>query len=358
MDLLLLIDRPAEYSLCLVCGAGEISPKWFHLFYKVSMADRLSGIREFVTVVEAGSFAAAAARLNLSRSAVGKAVARLEARLGVRLCHRTTRVLSLTEDGLAFYERCTRALRELEEAELALESGRAEPSGRVRVTVPVVFGRHCVAPILYDVARKHAGLVLEIAFTDRPVDLVEEGYDLAIRNGALSNDPGLMTRQRHLAVRNGALSNDPGLTTRTIARQRMTVCASPVYLEKHGRPATLAELPSHRAIDYANPRYTRTWLFPDGQGSNVEVVMNGGLRLDDLEAISDAAAAGLGLAWLPCWSIRSRVARGDLVRLFDDLPAIEFHTSALWPRAPFLPSRVRILIDALAAQLPTTMGFL
>jgi DNA-binding transcriptional LysR family regulator len=300
------------------------------------MMDRLSGIREFVTVVEAGSFAAAAARLNLSRSAVGKAVARLETRLGVRLCHRTTRVLNLTEDGLTFYERCTRALRELEEAELALESGRAEPAGRVRVTVPVVFGRHCVAPVLYDVMRKHPGLVLEVAFTDRPVNLVEEGYDLAVRNGALSNDPGLMTR--------------------TIARQRMTVCASPAYLEKHGRPATLAELSFHRAIDYANPRYTRTWLFPDRQGKNVEVVMNGGLRLDDLEAISDAAAAGLGLAWLPCWLIQSRVAKGELVRLFDDLPATEFNSSALWPRAPFLPSRVRVLIDALAAQLPAMMG--
>src|SRR6185503_4676362 len=101
-------------------------------------------IREFVSVVEAGSFAAAGARLNLSRSAVGKSVARLEARLGVRLCHRTTRVLTLTEDGQAFYERCTRALRELEEGELLLESGRAEPIGKVRVTVPVVLGRRCV----------------------------------------------------------------------------------------------------------------------------------------------------------------------------------------------------------------------
>jgi DNA-binding transcriptional LysR family regulator len=302
----------------------------------VRMTDRLSGIREFVTVVEAGSFAAAAARLNLSRSAVGKAVARLEARLGVRLCHRTTRVLSLTEDGFAFYERCTRALRELDEAEQALESGRAEPAGKVRVTVPVVFGRHCVAPILYDVAREHRGLVLEIAFTDRPVDIIEEGYDLAVRNGTLPKDPGLMTR--------------------TLARQRMSVCASPAYLERRGRPATLADLSSHQAIDYANPRYTRTWLFPDGQGNNVEIAMKGHLRLDDLEAIGDAAAAGLGLAWLPYWLIRSRIAKGELIRLFDDLPATEFNSSALWPRTPFLPSRVRVLINALAARMPAMMG--
>ncbi|WP_159593608.1 LysR family transcriptional regulator [Chelativorans xinjiangense] len=300
------------------------------------MTDRLSGIREFATVAEAGSFAAAAARLNLSRSAVGKAVAKLEARLGVRLCHRTTRVLTLTEDGQAFYERCTRVLRELEQAELALESGLTEAVGKVRVTVPVVFGRHCIAPVLYDVMRKCPRLVVEIAFTDRPVDLIEEGYDLAVRNGTLPHDPGLMTR--------------------TIARQRMTVCASPAYLQRHGRPTTLADLPSHQAIDYANPRYTRTWLFPDSQGKNVQVVMNGRLRLDDLEAISDAAAAGLGLAWLPCWLIRSRVAKGELVRLFDELPATEFNSSALWPQTPFTPLRLRVLIDALAAQVPSMMG--
>jgi DNA-binding transcriptional LysR family regulator len=300
------------------------------------VTDRLSGIREFVSVVEAGSFAAAAARLNLSRSAVGKSVARLEARLGVRLCHRTTRVLTLTEDGQTFYERCTRALRELEEGELLLESGRAEPIGKVRVTVPVVLGRRCVAPILFDVAAQHPRLVLEIAFTDRPVDLLDEGYDLAVRNGALPHDPALMTRR--------------------LARQRMAMCASPAYLAQHGRPTTLAELASHRAIDYANPRFTLSWLVPQERGELMEIPMNGRVRLDDLEAISDAAVAGLGLAWLPCWFIRERVANGELVRLFDDLPAAEFDTSALWLKTPFLPSRVRVLIDALVRRLPAMMG--
>jgi DNA-binding transcriptional LysR family regulator len=301
------------------------------------MFDRLSGIREFVAVVEAGSFAAAAARLNLSRSAVGKAVARLESRLGVRLCHRTTRVLSLTEDGQAFYERCTRALREIEEAELALESGRVEPMGKVRVTVPVVFGRRCVAPVLYELANRHPGLLLEIAFTDRPVDLIEEGYDLAVRNRVLPDNPAL--------------------TARTLARQRMTICASPGYLEKSGCPRTLAELKAHPAIDYAFPKNdTRGWLFPDGQGGMTEVAMNSRIRLDDLEAMCDAAVAGMGLTWLPCWLVRARVSSGELVRVLDDLPACEIAHSALWPRTPFLPSRVRVLIDALATRLPQMMG--
>jgi DNA-binding transcriptional LysR family regulator len=118
---------------------------------------------------------------------------------------------------------------------------------------------------------------------------------------------------------------------------------------------SLADLSSHEAIDYANPRFTRSWLFPGDEGKIIEIAMKGRIRLDDLEAIADAAAAGLGLAWQPCWLIRSRVAAGELVQLFDD-PAFEFSTSALWPRAPFLPMRVRVLIDALAERLPAMMG--
>jgi DNA-binding transcriptional LysR family regulator len=300
------------------------------------MTDRLAGIREFVAVVEASGFAAAATRLNLSRSAVGKTIARLEERLGARLCHRTTRTLSLTDDGKAFYEHCVRALAELEAAEASLEFGRTVPAGRVRVAAPVIFGRRCVAPVLYGVARQHPGLILEIAFSDRPVEIIEEGYDLAVRNGNLPEASGLMTR--------------------SLARQRMTVCASPAYLEKHGSPATLADLPTHQAIDYANATRTRNWLFPDGKGKTIEVPMKGRIRLDDLEAMMDAAIAGMGLAWLPCWLIRSHVASGDLVPLLRDIPAMEFRSSALWPQSPVVPSRVRVMIDALAAELPAMMG--
>jgi DNA-binding transcriptional LysR family regulator len=299
------------------------------------MADRLTGISEFVAVVEAGGFAAAAARMNLSRSAVGKTVARLEERIGARLLHRTTRVVTLTRDGEVFYEHCLRALAAIRAGKAGLDSGKEQPAGKVRVTVPVIFGRYCVAPVLYEVAKEHPGLVLEIAFSDRPVDLIEEGYDLAVRNGELPAASGLMTR--------------------ALARQRMTVCASPAYLAAYGRPLAIAELASHQAIDYASASRTRSWLFPDRRGRRVEVTMNGRIRLDDLEAMSDAAAAGLGLAWLPCWLIRERVASGELVRVLDDLPAAEFRSYALWPQAPFVPSRVRVLMDALASRLPAMM---
>lgn len=300
------------------------------------MTDRLSGIHEFVATVETGGFAAAAARLHLSRSAVGKSISRLEIRLGVRLFHRTTRVVTLTQDGNLFYEHCQNALATLKAGETALETGRIEPAGKVRVSVPVIFGRHCVAPVLYETAARHPALILEIGFTDRPVDLLQEGYDLAVRNGDVADEAGL--------------------TTRMLARQRMTVCASPAYLEKHGRPATLVDLRTHDAIVYANPARTGTWLFPDEQGRTVELAMNGRIRLDDLEAIADAAAAGMGFAWLPCWLVKRRVASGELIRVLEDVPMLELGSSALWPQAPSMPLRLRVLIDALAERLPGMMA--
>ncbi|UCI07058.1 LysR family transcriptional regulator [Mesorhizobium sp. B1-1-8] len=300
------------------------------------MVDRLSGIHEFVATVETGGFAAAATKLHLSRSAVGKSISRLEERLGVRLFHRTTRVVKLTQDGSVFYEHCQNALATLKSGESALQTGRTEPTGKVRISVPAIFGRYCVAPVLYEVAAKYPALMLEIGFTDRPVDVVREGYDLAIRNGNVANEAGLATR--------------------TLARQRMVVCGSPAYFEKRGRPAALADLQAHEAIYYANPARIRTWLFRDGQGDVTEVAMNGRIRLDDIEAMADAAAAGMGLAWLPCWLVKPRVASGELVTVLENLTAIEFNSSALWPQAPSMPLRVRVLIDALAERLPGMVG--
>jgi len=171
------------------------------------MTDRLSGVAVFVQAAEAGSFALAASRLGLSRSAVGKSASRLEGRLGVRLFHRTTRSQRLTGDGQVLYESCVRALTEIEAAETALDTGRREPSGRLRVSATVLFGRRCVAPILLALARRHPRLEVELSFNDRPVDLVEEGFDLAVRNGALPDNAGLMARR--------------------LVGQRMTVCAAP-----------------------------------------------------------------------------------------------------------------------------------
>lgn len=296
------------------------------------MSEKLNGVDAFVAAVETGSFAAAAERLHLTRSAVAKTIGRMEARLDTRLFHRTTRNLALTEDGQGYYERCVRALEELRAGEAALESGRREAAGRLRVSLPVLFGRRCVAPVLARLAAEHSKLELDLSFSDLQVDLIDDGFDLAIRNGEIGDGAGLMTR--------------------TVSLQRMTVCAAPAYLEAHGRPQGLEDLINHRAITYGRAGRIKTWQFPVGDRAVREVTPPSRLCFDDLEAIADAAEAGYGLAWLPCWLIRERVNAGALVPLLERVPRLVFRTYALWPETPHLPLRVRFAIDALAAALP------
>ncbi|KKX30289.1 LysR family transcriptional regulator [Rhizobium sp. LC145] len=297
--------------------------------------EQLKGISVFVETVEAGGFSAAAKKLNLTRSAVGKTIARLEERLGVRLFHRTTRSQSLTEEGRFFYERCLRAVEEIRLGEALLESGRREVRGRLRITMPVLFGRHCAAPALTPLLDEHPGLELDLSFNDRIVDLLEDGFDLAIRNGPLKDNPDL--------------------TARVIARQRMTVCASPAYLEKHGIPQTLKDLASHEAIVYRRGNQDRPWIFPTEDGSPREIFPSTRLRLDDLASIADAAVEGRGLAWLTCWLARDRVASGELVRVLTDIPATVFEAYAVWPKSPVILPKVRLAIDTLARELPPLM---
>ncbi len=300
------------------------------------MGEVLGGIDVFVAAVETGSFSAAADRLGLTRSAVAKTVARLEARLGVQLLHRTTRSQSLTEDGQLYYERCTRALDELRAGRSFLESGRREAVGRLRVAVPILFGRRVVAPVLARLAARHPGLELDVAFSDRLVDLVEDGFHLAIRNAGVDG---------HL----GAVA---GLMTRTLGLQRMTVCAAPCYLAAHGTPLSLDALAGHQGVTYARDGRVKAWEFPVEGGPPRAATPLSRLHFDDLEAIADAAEAGHGLAWLPCWLIRDRVRAGTLVPLLGEVPRLVFATQALWPASPQMPLKLRLALDALAEELP------
>ena len=270
-------------------------------------------------------------RLHLTRSAVAKSIGRLESRLGVRLFHRTTRAQSLTVDGQVYYERCVRALDEVRAGQAALESARKDVAGRLRVTAPVLFGRRCAAPLLARLVAEHPALELDISFSDRFVDLVEDGFDLALRIGPVDDGAGLMTR--------------------VVGLQRMAVCAAPAYLAARGRPASLAAIADHDAIVYARSGRCRAWRFPAADGTPTDVAPHSRLRFDDLEAIADAAESGHGLAWLPCWLIRDRVRAGRLATVLADVPALVTPIHALWPQSPHLPLRVRLAIDALAAEL-------
>lgn len=300
------------------------------------MSDRLSGISAFVHAVEAGSFALAAERLNLSRSAVSKSIGRLEDRLGVRLFHRTTRSLTLTDEGQAFHERCVRALAELEAAEAQLESGRREPAGRVRISMPLLFGRRCVMPVLLDLARRHPRLEFDLSLTDRRVDLVEDGFDLAIRIGELADSTGLKAR------RLGAFS--------------MVVCATPGYLAEHGTPRGLGDLPGHRCIVYGRAGRSRAWTFIDAAGREHRVEIAQRMHIDDVQTIADVARAGVGLAQLPRWLVGEQLQTGALVELLPGHATEELPVHAVWPAAPHLPSKTRAVIDALAERIPALVS--
>jgi DNA-binding transcriptional LysR family regulator len=301
------------------------------------MRERLNGIVAFVQSVETGSFAQAAERMQLTRSAVGKSVARLEEQLGVRLFHRTTRRQSLTEDGQAYYERCVRVLAELDAAEAAFDTGRREPTGRLRVSVPVVFGRHCVAPVLLRLARKYPGLAVEVSFSDRVVDLMEEGFDLAVRIGTLPDSGSLAARR--------------------LGSQRMAICAAPSYLAEHGHPRDVEDFNGHTGIVYGRAGQIAPWPVRDGTGSIREPRIEGRLRFDDLQAIADAAVSGAGLAWLPCWLLAPHVRAGELILVIDSQRVLATDIHAVWPQTRHLSSKVRAAIDVLVAEIPAMIGY-
>ena len=301
------------------------------------MNEYLNGVAVFVEAAEAGSFASAAQRLAVTRSAVAKTIARLEQRLKVRLFNRTTRKQSLTDDGHAYYERCVRALAELAAAEESFESGRRQPRGSLRMTAPVLFGRRCVAPVVLNLSRRYPDLKLEVCFNDRVIDLVEEGYDLAVRIGPLPDSS-------RLAARN-------------LGMQRMSICAAPEYLARSGRPSSVRELEAHDGIAYVNRGRSIPWRLYGDDGRIVEWQVGSRLGFDDLQAIADAAIAGAGLAWLPCWMIAPELDAGrlELIMNSDQVAASEIH--AVWPRMTHMPLKVRVMVDALVGEIPRRLGY-
>ncbi|AKJ69581.1 LysR family transcriptional regulator [Pandoraea thiooxydans] len=298
--------------------------------------DRLTGIETFVVAAEAGSFALAAERLKVTRSAVSKTIARLETRLGVRLLVRTTRSQTLTEAGQAFYERCIKALRELDDAQAALEAGHHEPAGRVRVSAPVIFGRRHVAPVLQELMKRHARLEFEISLTDRITDFVDDGIDLAIRSGSIADSSSLVARP--------------------LGSQTMIVCAAPAYLAARGKPAGLDDLAAHDGIVYARHGKVFPWSLRDTTGHARELRIAHRLRYDDLEAIAAAAVDGIGLARLPIWLVYDHLQAGRLVRALDEADPVGAATHLVWPHTRYLPLKMRLVIDALLATLPPLLA--
>ncbi len=290
----------------------------------------------FVAAVETGSFSGAARRLHCTRSAVGKSVARLEARLGVRLFLRDTRHSTLTEPGRTFYEHAVRASAELLSGVAAVERTRDEPRGRLRITMPVAFGRRCAVPVLMALGRHHPALELDLALTDRVVDVVHEGIDLALRVGALRDSTDLVAKR--------------------LGEHRMVVCAAPDYLRAAGRPDGPGALGSHRCLMYGRMGSNKPWQFRDAQGRSFDVTIRPRWRFDDLEAIADAARAGDGLARLPTWLVAEDLRSGALRVAFSEPQPWSYEMHAVWPRMHALPLKTRVAVDALVKELPPLLS--
>jgi DNA-binding transcriptional LysR family regulator len=299
------------------------------------MLDPLNGVDVFLACVETGGFSAAGRRLGLTRSAVGKTIARLEAQLGVRLFNRNNRTTALTEEGEAYYERSAPAVAELKAAQAAILDRRKEPAGLLAVTVPVLLGRRCVAPLLFELAGRHPGIRLQVAFTDRNLDLVENGHDLAIRVGRLQDLGGLMTRR--------------------LGGFEMMLCAAPDYLRRRGRPSSPCDMAGHDLLLYGRRGWARSFRIANATGGwedsgGVEV-----MRLDDVEALGQAAIAGLGVAWLPGWLVSEHLVSGALERLLPTPPGRTLDVHALWSQGSYTPLRLRVALDHLAEGLPARM---
>ena len=284
---------------------------------------RFDGVELFLQIVERGNLTEAAERLNLTRSAVGKGLARLEARLGTCLLQRSTRRQRLTEDGQAYYEHCLRALAELEAAESVLESGRQQPRGRLRVSVPLAFGHHYAAPALWALLDRYPELEIDLCFSDRMIDLVQEGFDMAVRIGPLPDTDRLSARR--------------------LGQQVMGLAASPAYLQRKGAIGSIEDLAAHRGIAYRSNTAQRSRLASP-------------LIVDDLQAVADAAIAGVGLAWLPSWLIAHYALRGQLQAVLPSYREQPAPIHVIWPTAAHMPAKTRCAIHASVAATPSCLA--
>lgn len=291
----------------------------------------LNDILIFMAVVDAGSFIAGGQAMGLSRSAAGKAVIRLEDRLGRRLLNRTTRTLNLTDEGRMFYERGLQILASVDEAEASVAGQSGTPQGVLRLTVPDAFGRLVVLPLLEKYLRAWPDIQVEVSFTDGLADIIEEGFDLAIRIGATATDTRLVSR--------------------VIATYKVRLCASPSYLTERGEPRDIDDLAAHDCLIFASRNQRQGWRFRDEGSAWVKAQGRSRLRLDSGEAIRDAALAGLGIARLPDFLVADDLTAGRLRQILPDLETDDAKIVTLYPDKRLLEPRVRRFIDLMVEEL-------
>jgi DNA-binding transcriptional LysR family regulator len=288
----------------------------------------LGAILAFVRAAELRSFTKASRTLGITPSGVGKSIARLEANLGVRLLHRTTRRIGLTDDGAVFFEQCRRILEELESAVGLMTNRSAAPRGRLRVSVPITIGKRIIVPALTRFLSRHPDVELDVCLSDRRVNLVEDGIDVAIRIGGLS---------------------DSSLVARPVGQQQIITIASPSYLAGDNI-ASLGDLALHRCLSFRLPSTgrERAWTFRL-EGRAVEWRPRAFLTLDDGEAIVAAARAGLGMTQVPSYMADDAVASGELVEVLPHLRPHPDPIHAVFASRHHLPARTRAFVDFVAS---------
>ena len=289
--------------------------------------DKLTGMAVFARVIDAGSFTAAAAQLGMSKSAVSKAIAALENRLGARLLNRTTRRLALTEVGRAFYERCARIVAEAEEAELAVTHLQLTPRGTLRINAPVSFGALHLGPALAGFLARYAELKVELELSDRFVDLLEEGYDLAVRIAAALPDSSMIARR--------------------ITVNEAVICASPAYWQRHPPPRVPADLACHACVTYAYNPNPHEWPFVDAAGHPISVRVDGPLHTNNGDATLHVALAGLAVVRLPRFICGPELAAGRLEAVLADAMPPPNGIYAIYPHNRHLSAKVRAFVDLL-----------
>lgn len=286
--------------------------------------NHLSDIAVFVQVVDSGSFTAAAERLDLSKSVISKYVTRLEEQLNVRLLNRTTRRLSLTEAGQILYNRSQRGLDEIESAKAEISQLQETPRGKLRINTPMSFGILHIAPAIPDFLGAYPELAIDMSLDDRQVDLIEEGFDLAIRIAELP---------------------DSSLIARRLALCRHVVCASPEYLKKFGTPLTPDDLRRHNVLTYRYQNSPNEWGFMTQDGRFTSVPVTGSLQMNNSLALREAVIHGAGIMLTPAFIVGSDIKAGRLLEILSVYKAREISIYAVYPERRNLLPKVRVFID-------------
>jgi len=291
--------------------------------------DKFAALTIFTTVVEQGGFGRAADKLGLSTSAVSRHVSELEATLAVRLLNRTTRRLSLTESGQAFHERCVQLLADLAEAEEAVSATALVARGTLRLTSAITFGVRHLAPALADFSALHPGVDFDVELSDRTVDIVEEGLDLAVRIGSIGSQ---------------------ALIARKLATTRMVLVAAPGYLARRGTPRTPADLAAHHCLTYEYLAGGNVWRFRDRAGAELSVRIGGGAHANNGQFLAALAAAGLGLALEPDFIVAPDIRAGRLVVVLPDYAPPVSDIVVAYPSRRHLSAKVRVFVDFLVRR--------